>query len=59
MNLYGVPGLQEVSANTAADDGLHPAAYPWPQNGPFETFDHSGIRRGYQGEYMQQQEGGR
>jgi len=33
---------------TDAEEGLHPPQYPWPQNGPFETFDHASIRRGYQ-----------
>ena len=30
-----------VAANTIMDDGLHPAAYPWPNNHPFASFDHS------------------
>ena len=30
-----------VAANTIMDDGLHPAAYPWPNNHPFATFDHA------------------
>jgi hypothetical protein len=30
-----------VAANTIMDDGLHPAAYPWPNSHPFATFDHS------------------
>ncbi|GHJ88593.1 hypothetical protein NliqN6_4995 [Naganishia liquefaciens] len=48
-NLYGtLPFLPEASANTAAEDGLHPAAYPWAHKGPFDTFDHAAIRRGYQ-----------
>nr|WVH01944.1 heme protein [Naematelia aurantialba] len=47
-HLYGVPFLPEASANTAAEDGLHPTAYPWSHKGPFETFDHAAIRRGYQ-----------
>jgi len=51
MHLYGVPGLQQASANTAAEVGLHPAAYPWPNKGWLDTFDHSSIRRGYQGAY--------
>lgn len=46
-NLFGIPGLQEASANTAAEVGLHPAEYPWPHKGIFETFDHASIRRGY------------
>ncbi|KAK1922651.1 cytochrome C1 family-domain-containing protein [Papiliotrema laurentii] len=46
---YGLPSLlQTASANSAADEGLHPAAYPWEHKGPFETFNHSAIRRGYQ-----------
>lgn len=48
-NLYGtLPFIPEASANTAAEDGLHPPAYPWAHKGPFDTFDHSAIRRGYQ-----------
>jgi ubiquinol-cytochrome c reductase cytochrome c1 subunit len=48
-NLYGtLPFIAEASANTAAEDGLHPPAYPWAHKGPFDTFDHSAIRRGYQ-----------
>jgi ubiquinol-cytochrome c reductase cytochrome c1 subunit len=30
-----------VAANTIMDDGLHPAAYPWPNNHPFASFDHN------------------
>ncbi|EIW66022.1 hypothetical protein TREMEDRAFT_45881 [Tremella mesenterica DSM 1558] len=47
-HLYGIPFLPEASANTAAEDGLHPASYPFEHKGPFETFNHSAIRRGYQ-----------
>lgn len=43
---YGL--LPEASANTAAEDGLHPPAYPWAHRGIFDTFDHASIRRGYQ-----------
>ncbi|GAA5841842.1 hypothetical protein JCM9279_003126 [Rhodotorula babjevae] len=46
--LFGNPLVPEAKAEGAADHGLHPAAYPWAHNGPFETFDHSSIRRGYQ-----------
>lgn len=35
-------------AMTAAEHGLHPPAYGWPQNGMFDTFDHALIRRGFQ-----------
>ena len=37
---------------TAAEEGLHPAAYPWPHKGIFDTYDHTGVRRGYQGESL-------
>jgi ubiquinol-cytochrome c reductase cytochrome c1 subunit len=30
-----------VEANTIMEEGLHPAAYPWPNNHPFATFDHN------------------
>jgi ubiquinol-cytochrome c reductase cytochrome c1 subunit len=56
---YGVPFLPEASANTAAEDGLHPTSYPFEHKGMFETFDHSSIRRGYQGEADQKQNEGR
>ncbi|KAM0786351.1 cytochrome c1 [Microbotryomycetes sp. NB124-2] len=46
--LYGNPFLTQVEAESAADHGLHPPAYPWAHRGVFETFDHSAIRRGYQ-----------
>ncbi|ORY74097.1 cytochrome C1 family-domain-containing protein [Leucosporidium creatinivorum] len=47
-SLYGNPFLQEAKAESAADHGLHPPSYPWSFKGPFETFDHAAIRRGYQ-----------
>jgi len=48
-HLYGAfPFLGEVSANSPAEDGLHPAAYPWSHKGPFDSFDHASIRRGFQ-----------
>ncbi|KAL1407555.1 cytochrome c1 [Vanrija albida] len=47
-HLYGIPFLPEASANTAAEVGLHPAEYPWPNKGWLDTFDHASIRRGYQ-----------
>ncbi|PWN51174.1 putative CYT1-cytochrome c1, heme protein [Violaceomyces palustris] len=47
-HLYGtLPFLDKASAN-AQDEGLHPPKYPWSHSGPFETFDHASIRRGYQ-----------
>ncbi|KAI9629168.1 hypothetical protein KEM48_011014 [Puccinia striiformis f. sp. tritici PST-130] len=30
------------------EHGLHPPSFAWPHKGPFETFDHAAIRRGYQ-----------
>lgn len=39
--LYGNPLFGEVKAESAADHGLHPPAYPWAHKGVFETFDHS------------------
>jgi len=47
--LYGcLPFIGEVHANSPAEDGLHPPAYPWPHKGLLDTFDHASIRRGYQ-----------
>lgn len=37
-----------ASALTASEHGLHAPSYQWSHNGPFETFDHASIRRGYQ-----------
>lgn len=37
-----------ANAMTAAEHGLHSPEFDWPQNGPFSTFDHASIRRGYQ-----------
>lgn len=39
--------LVQAQAMTAAEHGLHPPAYGWPQNGMFDTFDHMLIRRGF------------
>lgn len=48
-NLYGgLPFLPEASANTAAEVGLHPPAYPWEHKGWLDTYNHASIRRGYQ-----------
>ncbi|KAG2053693.1 cytochrome c1, component of the mitochondrial respiratory chain [Suillus hirtellus] len=48
-HLYGsLPFVGEVHANSLADDGLHPTAYPWSHKGLFDSFDHSSIRRGFQ-----------
>jgi ubiquinol-cytochrome c reductase cytochrome c1 subunit len=41
-HLYGhLPFIGELSANSPAEDGLHPAAYPWSHKGLLETFDHA------------------
>ncbi|SCV03638.1 LAMI_0H09758g1_1 [Lachancea mirantina] len=37
-----------AEAMTAAEHGLHAPSFAWSHNGPFETFDHASIRRGYQ-----------
>jgi len=48
-HLYGtLPFLGELHAGHLSDEGLHPAAYPWPHRGILDTFDHASIRRGYQ-----------
>jgi ubiquinol-cytochrome c reductase cytochrome c1 subunit len=31
----------DVSANSMADEGLHPPSHPWPHSGPLDTFDHA------------------
>lgn len=36
------------TAMTAAEYGLHAPKFDWPNYGPFNTFDHASIRRGYQ-----------
>jgi ubiquinol-cytochrome c reductase cytochrome c1 subunit len=41
-HLYGsLPFVGEVHANSPAEDGLHPTAYPWSHNGLLDTFDHA------------------
>jgi len=46
-HLYGRPPfVGEVSANMA-EEGLHPATFPWSHKGWFNSFDHASIRRGY------------
>ncbi|WWC98220.1 hypothetical protein V866_005111 [Kwoniella sp. B9012] len=40
--------LPEASANSAAENGMHPTTLPFEHYGPFETFNHASIRRGYQ-----------
>ena len=31
----------------ASDDVLHAPEYPWPNNKPWQSFDHQSIRRGW------------
>jgi hypothetical protein len=41
-HLYGtLPFIGKVHASGLADEGLHPAAYPWSHKGLFDSFDHS------------------
>lgn len=41
-NLYGtLPFIGEVHANSPAEEGLHPAHYPWSHSGLFDSFDHA------------------
>ncbi|WVR08851.1 hypothetical protein IAU60_005909 [Kwoniella sp. DSM 27419] len=47
-HLYGNGLLTEASANSAGENGMHPAHYPFEHYGPFETYNHASIRRGYQ-----------
>ncbi|CAD6574948.1 MAG: cytochrome c1 [Tremellales sp. Tagirdzhanova-0007] len=48
-HLYGgISFLPEASANTAAEDGLHPVSYAFEHKGIFDTFNHASVRRGYQ-----------
>lgn len=35
-------------AMTASEHGLHSPEFDWSHNGPFNSFDHASIRRGYQ-----------
>ncbi|EIN06183.1 hypothetical protein PUNSTDRAFT_73510 [Punctularia strigosozonata HHB-11173 SS5] len=48
-HLYGsLPFIGEVHASSLAEEGLHPATYPWSHKGWLDSFDHASIRRGYQ-----------
>lgn len=43
-HLYGsLPFLGKVHANSPAEDGLHPPAYPWSHGGLLDTFDHARL----------------
>lgn len=43
-HLYG----SEVYGMTPAEEGLHSPKYPWDHQGWLKTFDHQGLRRGFQ-----------
>ncbi|KAF8472810.1 cytochrome c1 [Kalaharituber pfeilii] len=43
-HLYG----PELHAMTPAEEGLHPPKYPWEHQKWLATFDHQGLRRGFQ-----------
>lgn len=43
-HLYG----SEVYGMTPAEEGLHAPKYPWDHQGWLKTFDHQGLRRGFQ-----------
>ncbi|KAI5804210.1 cytochrome C1 family-domain-containing protein [Peziza echinospora] len=43
-HLYG----SEVHAGTPAEEGLHPTKYPWEHQKWLRTYDHQGLRRGFQ-----------
>ncbi|KGM91543.1 cytochrome c1, heme protein, mitochondrial [Paracoccidioides brasiliensis Pb18] len=43
-HLYG----EEAFAMTPAEEGLHPAKYPWEHTKWTKTFDHQALRRGFQ-----------
>ncbi|KAF8428115.1 cytochrome C1 family-domain-containing protein [Tirmania nivea] len=43
-HLYG----SEVYGMTPAEEGLHPPKYQWDHQGWLKTFDHQGLRRGFQ-----------
>jgi len=41
-HLYGsLPFIGTVSANSPAEEGLHPPNYPWSHKGWFDSFDHA------------------
>ncbi|OLL24684.1 Cytochrome c1, heme protein, mitochondrial [Neolecta irregularis DAH-3] len=47
LGLYYQAYANPISATTAAEEGLHPTHYPWPQNSPLSGFDHKSLRRGF------------
>ncbi len=46
--LAGVFGASVVASANEVADGMHSPSYPWPHEGPFDSFDHASIRRGHQ-----------
>lgn len=41
-------GTHVALAEDEAEHGLHAPQHPWSHEGPFSSYDHSAIRRGYQ-----------
>ncbi|EON66673.1 cytochrome c1, heme protein, mitochondrial [Coniosporium apollinis CBS 100218] len=39
---------REAHAMTPQEEGLHPTQYPWEHTKFYKTFDHQGLRRGFQ-----------
>jgi cytochrome c1 len=41
-------GTHIALAEDEAEHGLHAPKHPWSHEGPFSSYDHASIRRGYQ-----------
>jgi ubiquinol-cytochrome c reductase cytochrome c1 subunit len=41
-------GTHIALAEDEAEHGLHAPQHPWSHEGPFSSYDHAAIRRGYQ-----------
>ena len=41
-------GTHIALAEDEAEHGLHAPQHPWSHEGPFSSYDHASIRRGYQ-----------
>ncbi len=46
--LTGLLGASVVASANEVGDGLHAPHYPWPHEGPLDSYDHGSIRRGHQ-----------
>ena len=40
-HLHGFPLVGKAKAMTAAEEGLHPPAFPWSHYGPLSGYDHA------------------